>query len=91
MSALKEMQITLPADLAALVRDKMETGRYASESEVIAESLAALEDREAEIETWLVDKVKPAVDRWRADPTRAIPLDEAFARIDRRIADLNRE
>ena len=91
MSALKEMQITLPADLAALVRDKMETGRYASESEVIAESLAALEDREAEIESWLVDKVKPAVGRWRADPTRAIPLDEAFARIDRRIADLDRE
>jgi antitoxin ParD1/3/4 len=87
MSALKEMQITLPADLAALVRDKMETGRYASESDVIAESLAALEDREAEIENWLVNEVRPAFDRWAADPTRAIPIDEAFASLDRRIAE----
>jgi antitoxin ParD1/3/4 len=87
MSALREMQITLPADLAARVRDKMQTGRYASEDEVIAESLAALEDRESEVEDWLVNDVWPALDRWRADPTRAIPLDEAFANLDRRIAE----
>lgn len=87
MSALREMQITLPADLAARVRDKMETGRYASESEVIAESLAALDDRETEIESWLVNEVGPALDRWRADPTRAIPIDEAFDSIEKRIAD----
>jgi antitoxin ParD1/3/4 len=87
MSALREMQITLPADLAARVRDKMQTGRYASEDEVIAESLAALEDRESEVEDWLVNDVGPALDRWRADPTRAIPLDEAFANLDRRIAE----
>jgi Arc/MetJ-type ribon-helix-helix transcriptional regulator len=81
------MQITLPADLAARVRDKMETGRYASENDVIAESLAALEDRESEIESWLVNEVGPALDRWRADPARAIPLDEAFASIEKRIAE----
>lgn len=87
MSALKEMQITLPADLAARVRDKMDTGQYASESELIAESLAALEDRDAEIESWLINDVKPAIDRWTADPSRAIPLDEAFANLDKRIAE----
>ena len=63
MSALKEMQITLPADLLARVRGQIKTGRYASESEVIAESLAALEDRESEIEEWLVNDVGPAIDR----------------------------
>jgi Arc/MetJ-type ribon-helix-helix transcriptional regulator len=87
MSALREMQITLPADLAARVRDKMETGRYASENEVIAESLAALEDREAEIESWLVNEVGPALDRSHTDPTRAIPVDEAFTSIGMRIAE----
>jgi Arc/MetJ-type ribon-helix-helix transcriptional regulator len=87
MSALKEMQITLPADLAARVREKMDTGQYASESELIAESLAVLEDRDAEIEDWLINDVKPAIDRWTADPSRAIPLDEAFANLDRRIAE----
>lgn len=87
MSALREIQIMLPADLAARVRDKMRTGRYASESEVIAESLAALDDRETEIENWLIDDVKPALDRWAADPARAVPIEEAFANIERRIAE----
>jgi antitoxin ParD1/3/4 len=86
MSALREMQITLPADLAERVRDKMQSGRYASENEVIAESLAALEDRETEIENWLANDVKPAFDRWAADPKRSIPLDEAFASLERRIS-----
>lgn len=87
MSALREMQITLPAELAARVRDMVETGRYASESEVIAESLAVLEDRDTEIEDWLANEVVPAIDRWRADPTRAIPIDKAFASIEKRIAE----
>jgi antitoxin ParD1/3/4 len=86
MSALKEMQITLPADLVARLRDKLESGHYASESEVIAESLSALDDRDAAIESWLTNDVGPAYDRWRADPTRAMPIDEAFARLDVRIA-----
>lgn len=86
MSALKEMQITLPAELAARVRDKMDTGQYATESELIAQSLAALEDRDAEIESWLINDVKPAIDQWTADPRRAIPLSEAFANLDKRIA-----
>lgn len=85
MSALKEMQITLPADLAARLKDKMETGRFSSESDVIAESLAALDDREAEIESWLANEVVPAHDRWMADPSRAVPIDEAFAGLQARI------
>ncbi|MDB5552005.1 MAG: hypothetical protein JWL86_1989 [Rhizobium sp.] len=85
MSELKEMQITLPADLATRLKDKMESGRYASESDVIAESLSALDEREAEIESWMVNEVVPAHDRWMADPSRAVPIDEAFARLQARI------
>ncbi|CAN7656051.1 ribbon-helix-helix domain-containing protein [Rhizobium sp. LjRoot254] len=85
MSALKEMQISLPADLAARLKHKVETGRYSSESDVIAESLSALEEREAEIESWLVNDVGPAYDRWMADPSRAVSIDEAFARLQARI------
>jgi antitoxin ParD1/3/4 len=85
MPALKEIQISLPADLAARLRNKMETGEYSSESDVIAESLAALDEREAEIESWLVNEVEPAYDRWMADPSRAVPIDEAFARLQARI------
>jgi antitoxin ParD1/3/4 len=85
MSALNEMQITLPADLATRLKDKMESGRYASESDVIAESLSALDEREAEIESWLVDEVGPAHDRWMADPSRAMPIDEAFGQLQARI------
>jgi antitoxin ParD1/3/4 len=87
MSAPKEIQITIPADLAARLKDKMETGRYSSESDVIAESLSALHEREAEIESWLVNDVGPAYDRWMADPTRTVSINEAFESLDRRISE----
>lgn len=89
MPALKEMQITLPAELAARLKDKVDTGRYASESEVIAESLSALDDRDAEIENWLTNQVGPALDRWVADPSRAVPIDEVFERVGARIAGIS--
>ena len=87
MSATREMQITLSAELTARVREIMATGRYASENEVITESLSALVERDADIETWLIEDVGPAFDRWAADPARAIPLDEAFADLDKQITE----
>ena len=40
MDPAEKLSITLPANLARLVREKVESGAYASNSEVIREALA---------------------------------------------------
>jgi putative addiction module CopG family antidote len=86
MSAAETTNVVLPDDLSERVREKVRSGRYASESELIAESLSALEERDAEVETWIDQEVIPAYDAWKADPSRASPIEDAFARLNARIA-----
>jgi antitoxin ParD1/3/4 len=43
----EKLSITLPADMARMVRDKVEGGSYASNSEVIREALRVWQEREA--------------------------------------------
>lgn len=86
MSETRSLSITLRADLADLVEAKVASGHYASESEVIEDSLLSLRDREAEFENWLRQEVVPAYEAHLADPSRAIPIEEVMARLDARIA-----
>jgi antitoxin ParD1/3/4 len=46
MRPAEKLSITLPADMARMVRDKVEGGAYASNSEVIREALRAWQERE---------------------------------------------
>jgi len=81
MRTTQQMSITLPHELATMVKAKVQAGGYASESEVIREGLRALQERDAVVERWLKDEVGPTLDRLRADPSRAAPIDEAFGRL----------
>jgi len=47
MQPAEKLSITLPADMARMVRDKVEGGSYASNSEVIREALRTWQEREA--------------------------------------------
>jgi putative addiction module CopG family antidote len=78
MRSTRQMSITLPNEMAQMVKDKVASGAYASESEVVREGLRFLEDRDAAIERWLREEVVPAAIALEADPSRAIPMDEAF-------------
>ena len=42
MPASRSLRVTLPEDMAQMVKAKVESGEYASESEVIGEGLRAL-------------------------------------------------
>lgn len=81
MRTTKQMSVTLPLEMAAMVRARVESGDYASESEVIREGLRALAARDRAIDTWLRDSVAPAYDRYRNDPTSAISAAEVRARL----------
>jgi antitoxin ParD1/3/4 len=76
MSASRSFSVTLTDDLAALVREKVAAGEYASASEVISDGLAALRDRDQAVEDWLTARVGPAYDRMMRDPSGAIAADD---------------
>ena len=81
MRTTKQMSVTLPLEMADMVRARVESGQYASESEVIREGLRALAARDRAVEAWLRDEVVPAYDRLAADPSGALTPDEARARL----------
>lgn len=81
MRTTKQMSVTLPHEMADMVRAKVVSGEYASESEVIREGLRALAARDRAVEAWLRDQVVPAYDRLLADPESALPAGELRARL----------
>jgi putative addiction module CopG family antidote len=81
MRTTQQLSITLPNDMAELVKAKVQTGEYASESEVIRDGLRALLARERAVDGWLRDQVGPAYDALKADPSRAVTAEQVRARL----------
>ncbi|MHB1304345.1 MAG: ribbon-helix-helix domain-containing protein [Acidiphilium sp.] len=79
MRSTQQLSITLPKDMARLIRAKVEAGEYASESEVIRDGLRTLLARDRVVEAWLRDQVAPAYDALKADPSRTVSMDEMRA------------
>lgn len=85
MRTTQPLTITLPLEMAQMVKAKVSSGEYATESEVIRDGLRTLAARDAAVEKWLRDEVAPTFDEMKAHPERAIPLDEAFAEFEAQI------
>jgi putative addiction module CopG family antidote len=81
MRTTQQLSITLPNDMANVVKEKVRSGEYASESEVIRDGLRALLARDRAVENWLVQQVGPAYDALKADPSRALTADEVRVRL----------
>lgn len=81
MRTTQQMSVTLPNEMAEAVKAKVQSGDYASESEVIRDGLRALMARDRAVEHWLHAQVGPAYDALKADPTRAITVDQVRARL----------
>jgi putative addiction module CopG family antidote len=91
MRSTQQMSITLPIEMANQVKSRVASGSYASESEVIREGLRALEERDNAVEQWLRTEVVAAYDAHKANPGKAKPLDEAWARIEAEMDAIDRE
>lgn len=76
MRSTRQLSVTLPVKMAKMVRNKVASGEYASESEVIRDGLRALQARNQAVESWLRDQVIPAYDALKAEPSRAISAGE---------------
>jgi len=75
------ISITLPHDMAALVKAKVASGEYATESEVIRDGLRVLLARDAAVERWLREEVAESYDEHAADPSTGIPADKIMTRL----------
>ena len=81
MRTTQQMSITLPKDMAEIVKHKVRTGEYASESEVIRDGLRTLLARDRAMEKWLHNQVGPAYDALKCSPASAITADQVLARL----------
>ena len=81
MRTTTQISITLPKDMASLVRSKVQAGEYASESEMIRDGLRVLLARDRVIEDWLNNQVGAAYDALSADPSRALTVDQVRTRL----------
>ena len=66
MSTIERMTITMPADMAALVKAAVEAGDYASTSEVVRDALRQWKMRRA-IQIQEIAALKSAIDKGLAD------------------------
>jgi antitoxin ParD1/3/4 len=86
MRTTQQFSITLPTEMAGLVKSKVASGDYATESEVIRDGLRVLMARDRAMEHWLQTQVGPAHDALKADPSRAVPI----AQVRKRLAGVHR-
>ena len=82
MRSTQQFSITLTHEMAELVRAKVESGEYASESEVIRGGLRALQFQERALDNWLREQVAPAYDAMKANPSRAVSPAKVRASLD---------
>ena len=81
MRTTQQFSITLPNEMADIVKTKVAAGEYATESEVIRDGLRALIARDRAVESWLLQEVGPAYDALKADPARAVTVNQVRAMI----------
>lgn len=72
MRSTKQLSITLPTEMAEMVRGKVESGEYASESEVIRDGLRVLLARDRALEHWLREEVAPAYDAMKSGESKGL-------------------
>ncbi|WP_415716834.1 type II toxin-antitoxin system ParD family antitoxin [Maridesulfovibrio sp.] len=81
MRSTKQMSITLPHEMAQLVKEKVAKGEYASESEVIRDGLRALLARDRAVEEWLRQQVAHVYDAMKEDKSRGRSLGQVRAKL----------
>jgi antitoxin ParD1/3/4 len=79
MAKISKRTFSLAAEQSEYIDAKVNSGAYASGSEVIRAGLRALQERDAAFERWLREEVVPTYDATKADPSSRIPAKTVFA------------
>ncbi|HOV96465.1 MAG TPA: type II toxin-antitoxin system ParD family antitoxin [Thermomonas sp.] len=84
MRSTQQFSITLPNEMADVVKAKVAAGEYATESEVIRDGLRTLIARDRAVDAWLREQVVPAAQALAADSRRALTPDQVRANLAKR-------
>ncbi|WP_027170888.1 type II toxin-antitoxin system ParD family antitoxin [Methylobacterium sp. 10] len=76
MAAIRDLSVSLPADLVDMVHHKVAAGEYATPSDVIGEGLRALQAQERDETEWLQTRIGPVYDRMIVDPSAALSVSD---------------
>lgn len=68
MRTTQAISITLPFEMAQMVKAKVASGEYASESGVVRDGLRTLQARDNALEKWLREEVVQAYDDAKSKP-----------------------
>jgi antitoxin ParD1/3/4 len=90
MEAAEKLSVTVTPAMARMIREKVDDGSFGSASEVIRAALRAFQ-REEEDHAERLAAIKAKIKASIEDARPPIPLDEAFAHLRNRIAELARE
>ncbi|HKU97967.1 MAG TPA: hypothetical protein VJR58_21935 [Vineibacter sp.] len=71
MKRLEKLSVMLPADLADMVRTRVEAGEFASDSELVGEALRLWQERDADLDE-AFEEVRAGIQRALADPRPSI-------------------
>lgn len=86
----EKLSITLPTEMVAEIKKQVESGRYASTSEVLRDAMRAwMRDEEEHSER--LAAIRARITRSLDDPKPPIPLEDAMARVRARAQDLLRK
>jgi antitoxin ParD1/3/4 len=77
----RQLSITLPNEMADQLRQRVASGDYASESEVIRDGLRTLFARDQMLESWMRDEVVRTYDALAADPSATVTVQDVRARL----------
>ncbi len=91
MRTTKSLSVTLPFEMAEMVKAKVASGEYATESEVIRDGLRTLAARDAAVERWLKEDVAAAYDAHKINPGKAAELGKVLERLGRRFDEVDNE
>lgn len=76
----EKLSITLPEEMVATIKEQVNSGRYASTSEVLREAMRLwLRDEDEYNER--IASIRARLSQSLADPRPAVPLEDAFSRL----------
>ena len=83
MSSVEKISIALPPEMVAQLRQAVETGEYASSSEVVRDALRDW-TRKRQLQQNGVAELRQLWQQARADDTPGVPADEVLDRLERK-------
>jgi antitoxin ParD1/3/4 len=85
MRSTQAISVTLPHEMVDMIKAKVASGEYASESEVIRDGLRSLKAGDVALKQWLTDEVAKSYDEYKANPAIGIPASDVAAALDKRL------